>query len=330
MVSLTLSWPTTDSTAPGESFREFFEHARRVPVFVILGVQGSGTNLLGTVLAGAFGFCVIQDQSIVFSAAAQLGPNPARGDVRRRFHRLRARLLPSAVRRKTSKIVKSNSDFSAIADYFDSVDLRSGADFARFVYGYGAFRRCTTLMAIKSDDLWENIDAIDTVLPNRRIVLLTRDFRDNLLSITRKDFGPIEPLVAAKYVHDRFERYEREFDQTPEDYRLHVRYEDLLADPHAFVERFGLHFGLAPAQNGHAAVERLPIRRNNVSKWGELDSATLAGCEAILRSELERYGYGVGPGTIAPSAGMWALARSRDVLRRVPQKMLKVSTRLRR
>ena len=299
-------------------------------MFVILGVQGSGTNLLRSVLASAFGFCVIQDQSIIFSSAARLGPDSEPDDIRRQFHRLSARLLPSAVRRKTTRIVRSNSDYSEIADYFASVDLRSGADLARFVYAYGAFRLRTTLMAVKSDDLWQHIDAIDRVIPNRRILLLTRDFRDNLLSITRADFGPIEPLVAAKYVHDRFTRYEREFDRTPEDYRLHVRYEDLLAAPHAFVERFGRHFGLAPALNGHAAVERLPIRRNNVSKWGELDSATLARCEAILHAELERYGYGVGPGTIAPTAGTWALARSRDVLRRVPQKMVKISSRLRR
>jgi hypothetical protein len=45
-------------------------------------------------------------------------------------------------------------------------------------------------MAIKSDDLWETIGHIDMVLPNRRIVLLTRDFRDNLLSITKKDSDP--------------------------------------------------------------------------------------------------------------------------------------------
>ena len=330
MVPLTSSWPTSDSTAPGESFREFFEQTRRVPVFVILGAQGSGTNLLRAVLESAFGFCIVKDQSIIFSAAAQLGPDPGPDDVRRQFHRVRARLLPSVVGRKTSKIITSSSDYSGIADHFDSVDLRSGADLARFVYSYGAFKLRTTLMGVKSDDLWQHLDAIDTVIPNRRVVFLTRDFRDNLLSITRKDFGPVEPLIAAQYVHDRIERYEREFDRTPEDYRLHVRYEDLLAAPHTFVERFGGHFGLAPAVNGHAAVERLSIRRNNVSKWGELDSATLARCEAILHAELERWGYGVGDGAVAPTVGAWVLARSRDVLRRVPQKMLKFSSRLRR
>ena len=83
-------------------------------------------------------------------------------------------------------------------------------------------------MAIKSDDLWETIGHIDAVLPNRRIVLLTRDFRDNLLSITNKDFGPVEPLIAARYVKTRFARYDREYQRTPDAQRIHVRYEDLL------------------------------------------------------------------------------------------------------
>ena len=95
-------------------------------------------------------------------------------------------------------------------------DIETPAELAQFVYAYGAYKLGTTLMAVKSDDLWEQLDRIDSVIPNRRIVLLTRDFSDNLLSITKKDFGPIEPFVAARYVHGRFLRYEQEFKRTPE------------------------------------------------------------------------------------------------------------------
>jgi len=322
------------AVAPAESqarepFTAFFDRARHLPVYVVLGVQGSGTNLLRSILARAFRFCVVQDQSIVFNAAAPLGDMAAPGAVRRQFDGIQSQLLPSAVRRKTMKIVKSNSDFTGIADHLDASRIESAAHLARFVYAYGAYRMGTTLMAVKSDDLWEHIDRIDTVIPNRRIILLTRDFRDNLLSITRKDFGPIEPWVAARYVHDRFARYEHEFNRAEEAHRLHVRYEDLLATPHDVVERVGRHFGLTLASGGRAALDRLSIRKNNTRKWGDLDARTLSGCEAILRDELIRFGYGVGDAA-APTPAAWALARGRDVLRRVPQKVAKLSKRLRK
>ena len=313
----------------GEPFTAFFERVRHHPVYVVLGVQGSGTNLLRSILARAFRFCVVQDQSIVFNAAVALGDAAPPDAVRRQFTRIQSHLLPSAVKRKTMKVVKSNSDFTGIVDHVDGVRLESAAHLAQFVYAYGAYKLGTTLMAVKSDDLWEHIDRIDTVIPNRRIVLLTRDFRDNLLSITRKDFGPIEPLVAARYVHDRFVRYEREFNRAPDENRLHLRYEDLLAAPHDVVERFGRHFGLPLAPGAHASLDRLRIRQNNMRKWGELDARTLSGCEAILHDELLRFGYGVGD-PLAPTAAEWALAAGRDVVRRVPQKVLKLSKRLRK
>jgi hypothetical protein len=324
--------PQGDPALPAshESFARFFNYARRLPVYVILGVQGSGTNLLRSVLAAAFDFCVVQDQSIVFNAAAALGPSAPHPAVRRQFDRILAHLLPSTLRRKTAKVVKANTNYAGIQDHLDASGIQSGAQLAQFVYAFGAFKRGTTLMAVKSDDLWEHIDAIDAVIPNRRLVLLTRDFRDNLLSITRKDFGPIEPLVAAQYVHDRFERYQRQFDRTAESDRLHLRYEDLLADPHGCVARFSSHFGVPLAAGGDTAVGGLAIRRNNRGKWGTLDPATLAGCEAILRRELQQFGYGVSQPPGAPTPGAWALARSRDVLKRVPQKIGKVSKRLRR
>jgi hypothetical protein len=225
-------------------FPAFFEKARHEPLYVILGVQGSGTNLLRRILLGSFDFSIIQDQSIIYNAAAALGPDPTTEAVRRQFEFVRSRLLPTTLTRKTKRLVRGNATFDGIGDYFDAACIRSAADFARFIYVYGAFTRGTPLMAIKSDDLWENIGRIDEVLPNRRIVLLTRDFRDNLLSITKKDFGPIEPIIAAQYVKERFACYDAEFRRTRPEDRFHVRYEDLLEAPDVFVSGFRKHFHL--------------------------------------------------------------------------------------
>jgi hypothetical protein len=300
-------------------------------VYVILGVQGSGTNLLRSILVGAFDFSVVQDQSIVYNAALKLGRNPSPDKVRVQFDAIRSRLFPSTFTRKTGRRIKSNASYHGIEEHFDPASITSGAELAHFVYAYGAFSLGTSLMAIKSDDLWENISHIDTVLPNRRIILLTRDFRDNLLSITNKDFGPVEPLVAARYVKDRFAYYEAEYRRESPKHRLHVRYEDLLEAPDTFVAAFREHFGLSTRVDTPAPVDKSRIRRHNVRKWTGLTAVQLAYCEAILRNELQTYGYATESDPVdPPGPATWLLARSRDALRRIPQKLGGVIRRLRK
>lgn len=321
-----------DSSAPPQSsFRAFLADVKDEPIYVILGVQGSGTNLLRSILVRAFNFAIVQDQSLVYNAGLKLGQRPSPEDLRRQFSALHSRLFPSAVARKTLRRIKSNASFAGIEQQFTPESITCGADLARFIYAYGAFSLGTTLMAIKSDDLWETIDQIDTVLPKRRIILLTRDFRDNLLSITKKQFGPVDPLVAARYVKERFARYEAEYRRTPAEHRLHVRYEDLLEAPDAFVARFGEHFGLGARGHRPPPVDTGRIRKNNVRKWARLTTGELAHCEAILRDELQVYGYRAECEPVdPPGPGVWLRARSRDVVKRIPQKLGGVAARLRK
>jgi hypothetical protein len=311
-------------------FPEFYARIQNEPIYVILGVQGSGTNLLRRILLGSFNISFVQDQAIIFNAAARLGLRPTADAVQREFNLVRSRVFPSALTRKTQRLVRGNAMFDGIDQHFDAARIRSAADFARFIYGYGAYMRGTPLMAIKSDDLWEHIDHIDAVLPNRRIILLTRDFRDNLLSITKKDFGPIEPLIAARYVKERFAHYDAEFRRTPDERRIHVRYEDLLDAPDDFLARFRRHFGLPGADQANEEVTTR-IRRNNQRKWASLSRRELAHCEAILDHELRAYGYvpECDP-LVLPPASAWLLARGRDTVKRIPQKLGSVATRLRK
>lgn len=303
------------------SFSVFAESVKEQPIYVILGVQGSGTNLLRDILVGAFGFSVVKDQALVYNAAVAVGVHPTADVVQRTFDSIRARLLPSPLTRKTLRRIKSNGSFKDIEKHFDPATIASGPALARFVYAYSAFSLNTPLMAIKSDDLWETISHIDSVLPNRRVVLLTRDFRDNLLSISKKAFGPVEPLLAAQYVKERFACYEAEYRRTPEKDRLHVRFEDLLEAPDTFVARFCDHFGLAAKGLAPREVDTRRIRRNNMRKWAALPTSQLAQCEAVLWDELHTYGYGTESATrILPSSTTWMLATGRDIAKRIPQK----------
>ncbi len=313
------------------SFPVFLARMRVEPVYVILGVQGAGTNLLRSILDPAFNFSVVQDQSLVYNAARRLGKTPSPDAVRREFNAMRPRLLPTAFSRKTLRRIKTNGSFEGIDAHFDAAMIASGTELAYFVYAYSAYSRNSSLMAIKSDDLWETIEDIDAVLPNRRIVLLTRDFRDNLLSITNKDFGPAEPLIAARYVKDRFARYDREYKRTPEAQRIHVRFEDLLEEPDAFVTRFRAHFGLGRAGEAVPAVNTGRIRSGNMKKWDRLPKSTLVKCEAILAAELAAYGYAATcPPGVEPNSLEWLAASVSDAVRRVPQKVRATLRRLAR
>jgi hypothetical protein len=312
------------------TFPEFFASVRELPIYVVLGVQGSGTNLLRSILDSAFKCSVVQDQSLVFEAGVKAGPRLSPDDARRHFDALRARALPSVITRKTRRFIKTNGSFSGIERHFDPRLITSGTDLVYFVYAYSAFSLGTTLMAIKSDDLWESIQHIDQVLPNRRIILLTRDFRDNLLSITKKHFGPIDPLVSARYVKQRFAFYDAEFQRTPAAHRLHVRYEDLLEDPDTFVAAFRDQF-LGGERSLVAPVDKGRIRHNNRRKWGSLTRRELALCEAVLRDELQRYGYGTECDPVdPPSPATWLAAAGRDAAQRVPQKIQDFAARLRK
>lgn len=318
-----------DTSGSSPAFPDFLARVRALPVYVILGVQGSGTNLLRSILDGAFNFSVVQDQALVFNAARRLGDAPSVDAVRREFEGMLPRLLPSTLARKTLRRIKTNGSFEGIESQFHATEIKSGTDLAYFVYAYSAFSRNTPLMAIKSDDLWESIGAIDSVLPNRRIILLTRDFRDNLLSITNKNFGPVHPLVAAMYVKERFGYYAAEFQRTPESHRIHVRYEDLLEEPDAFVAMLRDHFGVAGPDVDVPPVNMGRIRRGNVKKWAALSPRMLAQCEAILRQELESYGYAPEALAVAPPGALsMTLAAGADRLHRIPQKLRALTQRL--
>jgi len=313
------------------SFAEFRDHVAHEPVWVVLGVQGSGTNLLSRVLERAFGFSLIEDGSVIFKAAARLGDSSTAADVRREYSVVRSRLLPSTLVRKTRRLVKANTSFDGIDDHFDAARMSSGTDLARFVYGYGAFRLGTTRMAIKSDDMWEDIDRIDAVLPNRRIILLTRDFRDNVLSVANKDFGPIEPLIASRFVKRQFAIYEAEYRRTAPEHRFHLRYEDLLESPFAVVRALNAHFRLPFVEAWEPSLSALHIRRGNTEKWRSLPPRLLGNVEAMLNGELRRFGYGLGSrGASFPTRPAWALALASDAFWRVGQKTRHIAKRLAR
>ena len=323
---------TRGSTLAGPvmGFREYFDIARERPVYVILGVQGSGTNLLSRILTRTFAFSVLRDRSIVFNAAARLGPKPTQADVAREIAGFRAFLSPSRLDRlRGRRFLNQSEPFRGIFTELTPAAIRNGSDFLRMIYAYRAYSLGMREMAIKSDDIWEHLDQIDAVLPNRRIILLTRDFRDNLVSVGGKHFGPVEPICAAQYVKRQFAVYEAEYKRAGHR-GFHVRFETLVDSPRRFIEDVSRHFGLTPAVDPDAALATLKFRPNKIAKWKGLRTRDLAWCEAILRDELTAYGYEPAcPASAPPGVAATAAANLRDTTKRIPQKLRGFAVRLR-
>jgi sulfotransferase family protein len=310
------------------TFKEYLDSTRERPIYVVLGVQGSGTNLLSRILVRVFGFSVLHDRSLVFNAGARLGACPEPDAVAREIGRFRSLVEPSGPdRARKRRRIKQSEVFEGIFRELESSPIRSGSEFTRLVYTYRAFGLGAREMAIKSDDIWEHLDAIDAVLPNRRIILLTRDFRDNLLSVAGKPFGPIEPVCAARYVKRRFARYEAEFRRAGVS-GYHVAFETLVERPREFVDDFARFFGVVPQTDPQSVLERMPVRPNKVGKWRALPSLELARCEAILRNELLAFGYAPAhPPVPVPSRTVVTAAIARDAIKRIPQKLRHVLSR---
>jgi hypothetical protein len=309
-------------------FQRFLEETRDQPIYVILGVQGSGTNLLARILTRVFNFSVMRDRSAVFKAAVRLGATPPAQDVEREIRHFSRLIKPSALRRKTSKSVsRRGKPLPGLETDLQPSLVKSGADFARMIYSYRALSNGAAHIGIKSDDLWEEIQNIDAVIPNRRVILLTRDFRDNLVSISGKRFGPIEPVCAAEYVKRQLGHYAAEYRRAGRN-GFHVKFETLLGAPHQFAEDFAAHFALHPPSA--AALAALKVKPNRIGRWKGLSGRDLAWCEGILQEELREFGYPfASAGPRLPTANEMLLATTRDRIRRVPQKLRRVATRLR-
>lgn len=326
-----VSGENTKELDADRGFAAFLERTRDEPVYVILGVQGAGTNLLGRLLVRVFNFSLMRDRSLVFNAAARLGPHPTTESIAREIRTIKKHIFPSAWTRRMSKYaIRDNEPFAGLAPHLRPEAVRSGADLARLVYSYRAWSLGTTRMAIKSDDIWETIDAMEEVLPNRRIVLITRDPRDNLVSVGGKGFGPIEPLCAARYVKQRLARYAAEYRRAGSQ-AFHVRFDTLVSSTRTFVDAFGRHYGLQPVVDPDEVLRSFTIRPNKVAKWRVLPPEQLSWCEGILQPELVEFGYPLASASPRlPGRSVMIAATARDTVRRIPQKIRSMVERIKR
>lgn len=304
------------------AFLAFYEWARQEPLYIILGAQGSGTNLLVRLLARVYGMSVMRDQSLVLRTAARVPTAASPQSVARAFATLGSHVAPSALARRTRRrLLHRDDQLAGIDRVFPMARVDSATDLAMFVHAYRAFPGRARLMGVKSDDIWAHADDLPRVHPNRRIILLTRDPRDNAVSVMGKGFGPVEPFLAARFVQSRLAAYEREFARAPEP-KVHVRFEDLLDAPAAVLADLGRRFGWPLPDDMADTLAGFPLRSGRVGRWTSLSPRDLAWCESLLAEAVIQHGATVASPVVAgPGPLDTLLLHGRDAVGRVPAKL---------
>ncbi len=316
----------TASTQARDDFFSFFEQAKKWPLYIILGSQGSGTNLLSRLLQAVFSFSVVHDRSLIFNAAVRALTANKGSSLRREGQHILRSLFPGFWRKRFARraYYRQASNYVGIHEYFRRATIANPMELAFFFYAYHCWHNGMSHMAIKSDDIWEHITFVRILFPERRYILLVRDLRDNALSIVNKPWGPCDIAMASYYVRQRLQAYVSEIDAFPERSLL-VRYETLLTDPQGFVGSFADFTGLPIPDDWRERIDALGVRKQNFNKWKSMPSGALGRCEHILQDFLLRFDYEMAtvPRRILSRRERFALGGHAlvDIARRIPQRI---------
>lgn len=302
------------------------------PKYVILGCQGSGTNMASRLLQSIFRFSVVHDRSLIFNSAAALVGSFNELNASAQFDHFCKRVFPGDIRKRfmLKRHYRQAKHFKNMPRKLDFSLINSPAEFAHYLYAYHGFSTGATHLGLKSDDIWESLEFMDDVLPNRRYLLLVRDPRDNALSISNKDFGPRNLFVTSAYVKRRMDLYRSAAERMKKEDVIIVRYEDLLSQPIRELERISNQWNLTPVEDIASQVKKNNIRRNNQKKWLLLSKPQLETCESILKDLIVAYGYELNLPSHNSTVGAikrlgWQMS---DVAQRIPQRLYKTCRNL--
>lgn len=259
-------------------------------LFIILGCQGSGTNLLCKILRRVFKFSVVQDRSLILTSAVRINKNPSRSQIQKEINHVYRSLFPGRVHKRfiLKHYYNQAKNYTGIEKYLRNSEIRSAKEFVDLFYDYHAYIVDGKHKAIKSDDISEHISGLnEKIFPKKKYILLVRDPRDNALSIVNKPFGPCHLYFAALFVKEKLLLHEQETRRNAESTFI-VNYETILSKPQEFIKSFSERFNMEPTGD---LSELPPIRKENFNKWASLPRQDLEMCETVLKDEIIRFGY---------------------------------------
>ena len=278
-----------NGNAVANKFPTFQHSLRGQDLFVILGSQGSGTNLLCTLLRQVFNFSVVQDRSLILTSAVRIDKNPAQSQIKKEIDHVYRSLFPNSVRKRFNlkHYYHQAKNYTGIEKYLRDSEIHNAKEFVDFFYDYHAFVVGGKHKAIKSDDISDHMSGLnEKIIPKKKYILLLRDPRDNAISIVNKPFGPCHLYFASLFVKEKMLLHEQETQRNPESTFV-INYETILSKPEKFVKSFSERFNLEPIGD----LSKLSIRKENFNKWALLPRQDLEMCETVLKDEILRFGY---------------------------------------
>ena len=278
-----------NDNALANDFHSFRRSLQSQDLFIILGSQGSGTNLLCRILREIFKFSIVQDRSLIIDSAVKIHRKPVKSRIRSEINHVYRSFFPGSIRKRFNlkHYYHQAANYVGIEKYLDNSGITNAREFINFFYDYHAFMVGGKYRAIKSDDISTYFGQLDDdFFPPQKHILLVRDPRDNALSIVNKNFGPCVLYCASLYVKEKLLLHEREMQKKPKS-GLVTHYETLLQNPKEFVENFSKQFNIEPVGD----LSELDIRKGNFNKWMRLSEHDLEICETVLKDEILRFGY---------------------------------------
>ncbi len=308
-----------------KDFISFYEESKSNDIFIILGAQGSGTNLLSNILEIVFDCSVIKDRSLIFNSAINIYRDQSNKTIHRELRRIYSSFFPNRFSKYLgpSHYHHRSKHFVGFEKYLGDVKIRDAEDFVYFFACYHAYSNGKSRLAFKSDDMWENIEFAEKIYKKKKYIHLVRDFRDNVLSVINKNFGPKTVYVCSHYIKERVNAYHQETLRN-RDVSILLTYEELLEHPQKCIIELSEALGLGPVSDLANKIEALNIRTTSLGRWkNQMAEDELLVCETILQDELREFGYPITSKTLMPDSLPVRSAKHtiHDMVLRVSQKI---------
>lgn len=131
---------------------------------------------------------------------------------------------------------------------------------------------------------------IRSSMPEARIVVLVRHPVDVALSHTQRDWGPTDPIDAARYTSSYFRRWRHVAESVPSaDFRL-IRHEELVESPATTMASIARFVGVEPFESWTETAQQSV--RSSADRRASISPDILRSVEDILGEEIQAAGYG--------------------------------------
>ena len=297
---------------PSRVANPLIRNRKLAPVFV-LGSPRSGTTLLYDMLLSAGGFAVYLAESNVFNLLI-----PRFGDLR--IYTNRKKLLDAWL---NSKLFRASGLKADLIRHAVLSDCKNGADFLTTVMEAMCHSQGMLRWAENSPEGMLYLPLIRKLIPHALFLHIIRDGRDVATSLGKLRYVRAFPwedrhsLIGCGLYWEWMVEHGRRFGRTiPEDY-MELRFEDLLAQPQATLDRIGtfiaqpldheriqhVAYGSVSKPNTSFHQERSTADFNPVGRWKKsFTPAQLLKFERLLGNTLAELGYQ--PETNGPALGL--------------------------